>query len=119
MRNHRNFSSVSLSKAGQPAYNWPVKDAQPSEANSVSADVAALRRALQDDLDQVDPAPDGGALVALCGLPGTGKGYAWSKSNREIPRFLRIRWRVPAAKSRFPCLGTGDRRPFAGFSQTS
>ena len=68
-------TAFSLSKAGQPAYNWPVKDAQPSEVNSVSADVAALRRALQRDLSQVAPAPDGGALVALCGLPGTGKSH--------------------------------------------
>ena len=45
--------------------------------------------------------------------------YAWSKSDLEIPRFLLIRWRVPVARSRLPCLGMGVRRPLAGFTQIS
>ena len=40
--------------------------------------------------------------------------YAWSKSDLEIPRFLRIRWSVPVARSRFPCLGMGVSRSFVG-----
>ena len=42
--------------------------------------------------------------------------YAWSKSDLEVPGFLRIRWRAPVARSRFPCQGMGVRRPFAGFT---
>ena len=34
--------------------------------------------------------------------------HAWSKSDLEIPRFLRIRCSVPMARSRFPCLGMGS-----------
>ena len=43
--------------------------------------------------------------------PMPGRSLTW-----EIPKFLRIRWRVPVARSRFPCLGMGVRRPFAGFT---
>ena len=44
--------------------------------------------------------------------------YARSKSGLEIPRSLRIWWRVPVARSRFPCLGMMARRPLAGFIHT-
>ena len=45
--------------------------------------------------------------------------YAWSKSDLEILRFLRIRWSVPVARSRFPCLGMGVSRSFVGLSHIS
>ena len=45
--------------------------------------------------------------------------YARSKAERAMPRFLRMRWIVPVARSRFPCLGTGVRCPFAGFAHIS
>ena len=48
-----------------------------------------------------------------------GFGYAWSKSDLDIPRSLLIWWRVPVARSRLPCLGMIALRPLAGFTHIS
>ena len=47
------------------------------------------------------------------------RGYVRSKSDLEIPRFLRIRWNVPVARSRFPCLGIGVSLSSVGLSHVS
>ena len=51
----------------------------------VNSDVAALRKALGSELGRVSPTGDGGALVALCGLPGTGKSHFAAALSRRIP----------------------------------
>ena len=51
----------------------------------VNSDVAALRKALGSELGRVSPSGDGGALIALCGLPGTGKSHFAAALSRRIP----------------------------------
>ena len=54
----------------------------------VGRDVAALERALRRDLGRVAPAHDGNggaALIALCGLPGTGKSHFAAALARRLP----------------------------------
>ena len=55
------------------------------EADAVNRDVAALRRALQREFGKVSHAATGGALVALCGLPGTGKSHFAAGLARRLP----------------------------------
>ena len=52
---------------------------------SVRRDAAALRKALGNELQQVSPAPGRAALVALCGLPGTGKSHFAAALERRTP----------------------------------
>ena len=56
---------------------------------------------------------------SLGGEERGGFGYAWSKSDLDIPRSLLIWWRVPVARSRLPCLGMIALRPLAGFTHIS
>ena len=65
----------------------------PNDESQVAADVTALQNALQDELGRITPVPNGGALVALCGLPGTGKSHF-----------------AGALASRIPCLVLGSDR---------
>ena len=56
----------------------------------VGRDVAALERALRRDLGRVAPAhyagdAGGAALIALCGLPGTGKSHFAAALARRLP----------------------------------
>ncbi len=55
------------------------------ERKPVNRDVAALRRALRQEFGKVSPASTGGALVALCGLPGTGKSHFAAALARRVP----------------------------------
>ena len=55
------------------------------EQNSISKDLQILRRTLAPELGQVSPASRGGALIALCGLPGTGKSHFAAALARRIP----------------------------------
>ena len=45
----------------------------------------ALRKALHSDLSRVSPVPGRAALIALCGLPGTGKSHFADTVSRRIP----------------------------------
>lgn len=56
-----------------------------NDENPVVADVAALWEALHDELGSIRPVPSGGALVALCGLPGTGKSHFAAALASRIP----------------------------------
>ena len=55
------------------------------ECDLTASDVAALHNALAAEFSQVSPAPTGGALVALCGLPGTGKSHFAAALARRLP----------------------------------
>ena len=57
---------------------------QPEE-NSVGRDVETLRRALAAEFSRVRPAATGGVVIALCGLPGTGKSHFASALASRIP----------------------------------
>ena len=57
----------------------------PGDENCVVPDVAALREALRDELEGARPATNRGALVALCGLPGTGKSHFAAALAARIP----------------------------------
>ena len=63
--------------------------------------------------------PETGCPVGPGGEEHGGFGYAWSKSDLDIPRSLLIWWRVPVARSRLPCLGMIALRPLAGFTHIS
>ena len=65
----------------------------PNDDSQLAADVTALRDALHDELGRIKPVPNSGALVALCGLPGTGKSHF-----------------AAALASRIPCLVLGSDR---------
>ncbi len=55
------------------------------EDSRVNSDVASLRKALASELDRVNPSGGGGALIALSGLPGTGKSHFAAVLSRRIP----------------------------------
>ena len=49
-------------------------------------DVETLRKRLRDEIDRVSPVENGKvALVALCGLPGTGKSHFAAALARKVP----------------------------------
>ncbi|MCY4366051.1 MAG: ATP-binding protein [Chloroflexi bacterium] len=52
---------------------------------SAGSDAAVLRHALRHEIRQVAPMPGQGALVALCGLPGTGKSHFAAALKRRTP----------------------------------
>lgn len=57
-----------------------------TEADFSGPDVTALRQALAGEFRRVAPAPAGrGALIALCGLPGTGKSHFAAALSRRVP----------------------------------
>ena len=62
-----------------------MNDGPDSEGGPVSADAAALRSALCHELQQVSPTPGRAALVALCGLPGTGKSHFAAALKQRTP----------------------------------
>jgi len=62
-----------------------VNDGPNSVDPSASGDAAALRKALCDELQQVSPSPGRGVLVALCGLPGTGKSHFAAVLEKRTP----------------------------------
>lgn len=64
-----------------------------SGETSVRSDAAVLRHALRHEIRQVTPTPGQPALVALCGLPGTGKSHF-----------------AAALKGRTPCVVLGSDR---------
>ena len=55
------------------------------ECDLTASDLATLRRALAAEFSKVGPAATGGALVALCGLPGTGKSHFAAALAARIP----------------------------------
>lgn len=57
----------------------------PNDASQTATDTTALRKALRDELGRIKPVPNGGALVALCGLPGTGKSHFAAALAARIP----------------------------------
>ena len=63
---------------------------QSQAANSAgAADAATLRQALQGEIDRIPPVSAGPpALVALCGLPGTGKSYFAAALAHRIPSLI-------------------------------
>ena len=64
----------------------PRQNRQNSRPDPAATDADALRRALQPELAQVEPAHTGRpALVVLCGLPGTGKSYFAAKLAGRTP----------------------------------
>ena len=55
-------------------------------AAMISEDVAKLRGALREEIEGLRPARSGGgALVALCGLPGTGKSHFAAALSQRLP----------------------------------
>lgn len=52
---------------------------------AVEGDFQVLRRSLQEDIAAATPTPGGNALIALCGLPGTGKSHFAAELRRRIP----------------------------------
>ncbi len=52
---------------------------------AITGDVATLRRALAHELAHSSATPGGGFLVALCGLPGTGKSHFAAALCRRVP----------------------------------
>ena len=61
------------------------KDLPDSEDWTVSKDVQILHRALSEDLGHVTPSSQGRIVVALCGLPGTGKSHFAAELSRRFP----------------------------------
>ena len=62
-----------------------MNDGQNSQEPSVRGDVAALRNTLHHELQRVSPTPGRAALVALCGLPGTGKSHFAAALQHRVP----------------------------------
>ena len=56
-----------------------------AEEDAISSDVKTLERALRKEFRGVTPCAGGGALLALCGLPGTGKSHFAAALARRIP----------------------------------
>ncbi len=74
LTHHRRLSAVSLEQILHTA------------EDSVGKDVKTLRRALKAEFSRVPPArPGAAALVALCGLPGTGKSHFAAALARRVP----------------------------------
>ena len=53
--------------------------------DAVISDVRALLRALEGEFKGVSPRATGGVLLALCGLPGTGKSHFAAALARRLP----------------------------------
>ena len=70
-----------------------MNNSSPNHECRTAPDMAAMREALRDELEKIKPVPNGGALVALCGLPGTGKSHF-----------------AAALAARIPCLALGSDR---------
>lgn len=62
-----------------------MSEVQHQEERALRSDVNTLRRALRGDFSQVSPTPHGNALIALCGLPGTGKSHFAACLCRRFP----------------------------------
>ena len=59
---------------------------RPSTAEGAgNPDVGVLERALGKEIGGVEPPPAGGVLLALCGLPGTGKSHFAAALARRLP----------------------------------
>ena len=61
-----------------------MNDSPHSDKSQPHPDVAALHHALAAEFSLVSPAATGGALVALCGLPGTGKSHFAAALSRRL-----------------------------------
>jgi len=57
----------------------------PNGDSQAVTDIAALKEALREELGRIKPVPTGGALVAPCGLPGTGKSHFAAALAARIP----------------------------------
>ena len=55
------------------------------ECDLTAFDLVTLRHALAAEFSKVSPAATGGALIALCGLPGTGKSHFAAALSARIP----------------------------------
>ena len=55
------------------------------EENAIIRDLKTLRHALAAEFGKVGPSPSGSALIALCGLPGTGKSHFAAALAARIP----------------------------------
>ena len=62
-----------------------MNSSPPNDESRADLDVAVLLEALRDELGRVEPINGGGALVALCGLPGTGKSHFAAALASRIP----------------------------------
>ena len=62
-----------------------MSSSSPGDYSQVASDVAALQGALHGELGNIKPVPGTGALVALCGLPGTGKSHFAAALASRIP----------------------------------
>ncbi len=62
-----------------------MSSSSPKDDSQAAADIAALQEALRSELGRIEPVPGGGALVALCGLPGTGKSHFAAALAARIP----------------------------------
>ncbi len=62
-----------------------MSSSSPKDDSQAAADIAALQEALRSELGRREPVPGGGALVALCGLTGTGKSHFAAALAARIP----------------------------------
>ena len=62
-----------------------MSSSSPNGDSQAVTDIAALKEALREELGRIKPVPTGGALVALCGLPGTGKSHFAAALAARIP----------------------------------
>ncbi|MEE8465304.1 MAG: ATP-binding protein [Dehalococcoidia bacterium] len=79
--------------------------------DQLNKDVTLLRKALDQDLATTQPRmPEQPLLVAMCGLPGTGKSYFAAKLTEQVPFLILETDRLRKVLVEHPKYTTGEHR---------